>query len=134
MAKPRASKPVTEGGDALPTTIKPTELAERLGDPAFRERIEQAIAALPPDKAAELVRLLEASIRRRKTELVGYLAAAAVLVVGMAIAIYAFGRAERDQFVGWMFLAPLAAAGVIMIAVARWSRKRELADRARRDG
>ena len=31
-------------------------------------------------------------------------------------------------------LAPLAAAGVIMIAVARWSRKRELADRARRDG
>lgn len=131
MAKSRASKPITEGGDAIPASIKPAELAERLRDPEFRERIEAAVTQLPPDKAAELVVLLEASIRRRKVELIGYVTAAMVLLIGMVIALYAFGAADQDQFVGWVFLAPLAAAGVILIAVARWSAKREAQDRAR---
>lgn len=129
MAKPRRDPP--PAADA-PPPIKPKELAEQLNDPAFRERIEQAIAALPPEKAAELVALLEASIRRRKVELIGYIAAAVVLLIGMVIAVYAYGKAAHGQFIGWVFLAPLAAAGVIMIAVARWAAKREATERQQR--
>ena len=62
---------------------------------AFRERIEQGISALPPEKAAELVALLEASIRRRKIELFGYIASAVVLLLGMVIAVYVYGRAAH---------------------------------------
>lgn len=130
MAKPRRDPP-PPAADA-PPPIKPKELAEQLNDPAFRERIEQAISALPPEKAAELVALLEASIRRRKIELFGYIASAVVLLLGMVIAVYTYGRAAHGQFIGWVFLAPLAAAGVIMIAVARWAAKREAAERQQR--
>ncbi|MBK7071968.1 MAG: hypothetical protein IPH44_06670 [Myxococcales bacterium] len=130
MAKPRRDPP-PPAADA-PPPIKPKELAEQLNDPAFRERIEQAISALPPEKAAELVALLEASIRRRKIELFGYIASAVVLLLGMVIAVYVYGRAAHGQFIGWVFLAPLAAAGVIMIAVARWAAKREAAERQQR--
>ena len=130
MAKPRRDPPPPAA--AAPPPIKPKELAEQLNDPAFRERIEQAISALPPEKAAELVALLEASIRRRKIELFGYIASAVVLLLGMVIAVYTYGRAAHGQFIGWVFLAPLAAAGVIMIAVARWAAKREAAERQQR--
>lgn len=131
MAKPRRDPPPAADGP-LPPTIKPKELAEQLNDPVFRERIEQAVSNLPPEKAAELVALLEASIRRRKVELIGYISAAIVLLIGMVIAVYTYGRAAHDQFIGWVFLAPLAAAGVIMIAVARWAAKREAIERQQR--
>ena len=135
MAK-RRSEPA--GAPAKPDpavevpVIKPVELAKQLEDPAFRERIETAVSQLPPDKAAELVALLEASMMRRKVELVGYLSAALVLLVGMVLALYAYGRSDANQFRGWLLLLPLAAAGVIMIAVSRWAQKREAQDRQRR--
>ena len=136
MAKKRSPSPAADpvSDDAVaaiaePATIKPQELAERLADPEFRERVEAAIASLPPDKAVELVALLEASIRRRKIELFGYLASAAILLVGMVIALYAFGAAAQGTFIGWVFLVPLALAGVVMIAVARAARTAEAADR-----
>ena len=109
MAKKRSPSPAADpvSDDAVaaiaePATIKPQELAERLADPEFRERVEAAIASLPPDKAVELVALLEASIRRRKIELFGYLASAAILLVGMVIALYAFGAAAQGTFIGWV--------------------------------
>lgn len=131
-APPRSpgTDPLT--GETLPAVVKPTELAEKLADPEFRGRIEEAIANLPPDKAAELVDMLEESMRRRKIELAGYIAAALVLLVGMVIAMYAFGRASHRQFAGWYLLLPLAASGVMMIAVSRWANKREKEARARR--
>lgn len=132
MAKPRKDPPPPATADAPAPAQKPKELAEQLADPAFRERIEQAIGALPPEKAAELVALLEASIRRRKVELIGYIAAAVVLLIGMVIAMYTYGRAAHGQFIGWVFLVPLAAAGVIMIGVARWAAQREAAERQQR--
>ena len=129
MAKPRKDPPPPATADAPAPAQKPKELAEQLADPAFRERIEQAIGALPPEKAAELVALLEASIRRRKIELVGYLAAAVVLLLGMVIAIYAYGAAAQGRFVGWVFILPLALAGLVMIAVGRAARRAEEAER-----
>jgi|GEM_PF-3448779 len=115
-----------------PEHIKPKELASRLADPEFRERVEAAVANLPPDKAAELVALLEASIRRRKIELVGYLAAAGVLLVGMVIAIYAYGTAREGRFVGWVFMIPLALAGVVMILVGRAAKQAEAEERRKK--
>jgi hypothetical protein len=112
------------------TAVKPQELAERLADPVFQSRIEHAIEHLPPDKAAELVALLESSIRRRKIELFGYLAAAGVLLVGMIGALYAYGAAAEGRFVGWVFLMPLALAGLVMVLVGRMAKNAEAAERA----
>jgi peptidoglycan/LPS O-acetylase OafA/YrhL len=106
---------------------KPGDLAQRLEDPAFREQIEQAIQNMPPEKAAELVAMLEVSLRRRKIELVGYLGAALVLLLGMIGALYYYGTSDHGDFVGWVFLLPLGAAGAIMMLVGRW------ADRGRKD-
>lgn len=128
----RALRVEAESTVASPQKLQAGELADRLKDPAFRSRVEDAIANLPPEKAAELVTLLEASIRRRKVELIGYLAAAGVLLVGMVLALYAYGAAEEGRFVGWLFLIPLALAGVVMIVVGRLAKRAEDADRKAR--
>lgn len=104
-----------------PAGDRPGDLAQRLEDPAFREQIEQAIQNMPPEKAAQLVAMLEVSLRRRKIELVGYLAAALVLLLGMLGALYYYGTSERGDFVGWVFLLPLGLAGGIMMLVGRWA-------------
>lgn len=132
MAKRRTNRDDRPAPAVDVPEIKPVELAKQLEDPAFRERIETAVSNLPPDKAAELVALLEASMRRRKVELFGYIGAALVLLVGMVLALYAYGRADANQFRGWLLLLPLAGAGVIMIGVARWAKKREDEDRQQR--
>jgi peptidoglycan/LPS O-acetylase OafA/YrhL len=103
---------------------KQVDLAKRLADPAFQAQIEQAIAALPPERAAELVHMLEQSMRRRKIELVGYLAAAVVLLVGMVVALYVFGTAHGNSFIAWVFLVPLTLAGLVMIVVGRVARRK----------
>ena len=91
-------------------------------DPAFQRDIEQAVRDLPPERAAELVAMLEASMRRRKLELYGYLAAAAIVVVGMVGALLFLGSAKENSFVGWVFLVPLALAGLVMWLVGKKAR------------
>lgn len=115
-----------------PAGDKPGDLAQRLEDPAFREQIEQAIQNMPPEKAAELVAMLEESLRRRKIELFGYLGAALMLLVGMIGALYYYGSRQTGEFVGWIFLLPLALAGGIMWAVGRWARRGDAERRAQR--
>ncbi len=111
-------KATVEAGDKK----KPVDLAARLADPAFRAEIEDGIRTMAPDQAAELVRMLEVSLRRRKIELYGYLAAAAMMLIGMVIALYVFGASDPDQFVAWIFLLPLGLAGLVMMLVGRWAR------------
>jgi peptidoglycan/LPS O-acetylase OafA/YrhL len=107
----------------MPTPdTKPVDLAQRLADPAFRAQIEQAVAAMPPERAAELVHMLEQSLHRRKIEMIGYLAAAIVLLIGMVVALYVFGTSGGSSFIGWVFLVPLALAGLVMIVVGRVAR------------
>lgn len=108
---------------APPAKEKPGDLAQRLEDPAFRAQIEDAIKNMPPEKAAELVAMLEDSLRRRKIELFGYLGAALALVVGMVIALYIYGSSDANDFVGWVFLIPLALAGGIMWGIGRWAQR-----------
>ena len=118
--------------DAKP--VKDKDLAERLADPAFRAQIEEAVASMPPEKAAELVAMLEQSLRRRKIELVGYLAAAVLMLVGMVLSLWFYGASDGDSFMAWIFLVPLALAGLVMWAVGRWSRKHAPPPRARPAG
>ncbi|HUQ06770.1 MAG TPA: hypothetical protein VM261_29910 [Kofleriaceae bacterium] len=102
---------------------KPLDLSERLNDPAFRTQIEEGLKNMPPEKAAELVAMLEASLRRRKIELYGYIGAAAVMLVGMVTALYIYGATDHGNFMSWIFLIPMGLAGAVMWFVGRWSNK-----------
>ncbi|MBZ0236225.1 MAG: hypothetical protein K8M05_28115 [Deltaproteobacteria bacterium] len=113
---------------------KPADLAERLADPAFRAQIEEGLKNMPPEKAAELVAMLEDSLRRRKIELIGYLGAALVLLVGMVIALYVYGSSDRESFVTWIFLVPMGLAGLVMWLVGRWSNAARKKAKAARQG
>lgn len=135
MAKAPATSPSASTPSPRDPLAKPGDLAERLNDPAFREQIEEAIQNMPPEKAAELVAMLEASLRRRKLELIGYLAAAVILLVGMVGALYYYGTSDHGAFVGWIFLIPLGLAGGVMWLVGRVAergRKARNAAKARR--
>jgi hypothetical protein len=102
---------------------KPVDLSDKLNDPAFRAQIEEGLKNMPPEKAAELVAMLEASLRRRKIELYGYLGAAVVMVVGMVVALYIYGATDHGNFMSWIFLIPMGLAGAVMWFVGRWSNK-----------
>lgn len=109
-------------GTAPTGAVAAKDLAQRLQDPAFQADIEKAVRELPPERAAELVAMLEASMRRRKLELIGYLAAAAIVVVGMVGALIVMGSGDGGTFLGWVFLLPLALAGLVMWLVGKKAR------------
>jgi hypothetical protein len=121
-AKPPRPAPPAAPDDAPSGTAKTAtrgkaaarELSDRLADPAFQADIERAVRDLPPERAAELVEMLEGSIKRRKLELYGYLVAAAIVVIGMIVSLLIMGSAPEGSFVAWIFLVPLALAGVVM--------------------
>ena len=118
MAK--ATENAKEGGK------KPLDITDRLADPAFRAQIEEGIKNMPPEKAAELVAMLEASLRRRKIELYGYLGAAVVLLIGMVVALYIYGATDHGNFMSWIFLIPMGLAGGVMWFVGRWSNRQRI--------
>lgn len=118
--QPRPAPPAADPvATAAAGKVVAKDLAARLSDPAFQSEIEQAIRELPPDRAAELVAMLEASVRRRKIELYGYLLAAVVVIVGMLGALLIMGSVKDGTFIGWLFLIPLALAGLVMTVVGR---------------
>jgi hypothetical protein len=102
---------------------KPKDIHEKLADPAFRAQIEEGLKNMPPEKAAELVAMLETSLRRRKIELYGYIAAAVVLLVGMIASLYIYGATDHGNFMSWIFLIPMGLAGAVMWFVGRWSNR-----------
>ena len=112
---------------------KPLELSDRLNDPAFRAQIEEGLKNMPPEKAAELVAMLEASLYRRKMELYGYVGAAAVLLVGMVVALYIYGATDHGNFMSWIFLIPMGLAGGVMWLVGRWSNAERKKSKAAKD-
>lgn len=116
-AKPPAREP--EPATAARGKVAARELSDRLADPKFQADIEKAVRELPPDRAAELVAMLEASIKRRKLELWGYIAAAAIVLFGMVGTLLIMGSAGEGSFVAWIFLIPLAVAGLVMTWVGK---------------
>lgn len=142
-AKSRPSKTGAENAKAEPSAAEAAaavamggkgksaakDLAERLKDPKFQADIERAVRELPPEKAAQLVEMLEASMRRRKLELYGYLAAAAIVIFGMLGALVIMGSAKSGTFIGWVFLIPLGLAGLVMWRIGKRARAHERAAR-----
>jgi hypothetical protein len=119
---------------ALMAKAKAEGIHEKLADPAFRAQIEEGLKNMPPEKAAELVAMLEASLRRRKIELYGYIAAAVVLLVGMIVSLYIYGATDHGDLMTWIFLIPMGLAGGVMWSIGRWAdadRKKQKASKQR---
>jgi hypothetical protein len=84
-------------------------------------QLARAIEQLTPDEAAFFVAKLEAALKKRKIQLTGYLVAMLVWIVGTVLALAYYGMSEG--FVGWVFLVPFLAVGVILWAFGRWATK-----------
>ena len=87
------------------------------------QRVLLGVANLSPDDAQKVLEVLEKAMKRRRIQLLGYLVAAFVLVVGMIGALYYYGSQEGEGFVGWAFLIPLGLCGVVLIAFGKWSER-----------
>jgi hypothetical protein len=121
-AKARKQDSSGDSPAAGATDVTSKDLAARLADPKFQRDIEQAVRELPPERAAELVAMLEASIKRRKLELYGYLAAAVIVLLGLIGGLLIMGSTSSGSFVGWTFFIPIGLAGLVMWLVGRKAR------------
>jgi hypothetical protein len=108
-------------GDAPSTRAE--ALANDALDPRKEDDVAKAISQLTPDEAAHFVEILERAIRRRRIQLIGYLTALVVLLVGMFFALAYYGAAEEGSFVGWVFFLPFIAVGVIFFLFGRWANR-----------
>lgn len=98
-------------------------LADRAMDPRNEQDVAEAISKLTPEEARYFVGILEKSIRRRRIQLIGYLVALVVLLVGMFFALAYYGAAEEGKFVGWVFLLPFLAIGLVFWIFGRWANR-----------
>jgi hypothetical protein len=102
------AKAPTKDDELDPTKVSNDELAA-------------AVAKLSPEEALFFLAKLEAVMNKRKLQLTGYLVAFITWLVGMFFALVYYGT--HDGFVGWAFLAPFGAVGVILWAFGKWSDK-----------
>ncbi len=102
---------------------KPTPLEDELVAQAFNAakhaNLAQAVEKLNPDEAAFFLVKLEAAIRKRKIQIMGYLVAMLVWLAGMMFALVWYGT--HDGFVGWVFIAPFGLVGAILYGFGKWA-------------
>jgi hypothetical protein len=99
---------------------------------AKRERIDQGnpndrdlgeiLANLTTEEAEMFLAALELTMRKRRVQLLGYLATLVLLLFGILWAFWMYGNRDPDQFIGWVFLIPPAAAGLSLYLFGRMSR------------
>jgi hypothetical protein len=97
------------------------ELVAKAFDADKHEELARAVEKLSPEEAEFFLGKLEAALRKRKIQLLGYLIAMVVWLVGMVLALAYFGIS--DGFVGWVFLVPFALVGVILYVFGMWANK-----------
>lgn len=85
--------------------------------------LEKALADLTPEQAEMFVAALELAMKKRRVMLVGNLAAALAILIGMLWALYMYGGHEPGTFIGWVFLVPFAVAGAIMVGAAKIAKR-----------
>jgi hypothetical protein len=113
--------------------------AERLeqGNPNERD-LEQILANLTTEEAEMFLAALELTMRKRRVQLLGYLATVLLLVLGIAWSFWMYGRRDPGEFIGWVFLIPPAAAGLALYGFGKLSRSlkpsREIILPKREDG
>ena len=100
---------------------KEDPLVAQAFDSKKHEDLARAVENLSPEEALYFLTKLEAAIRKRKIQIVGYLVSMLVWIVGMMFALVWYGT--HDGFVGWAFLLPFAAVGVILYAFGKWAAK-----------
>lgn len=83
--------------------------------------LAQAIENLSPEEAQFFLHKLEAALKKRRTQLLGYLVAMVVWLIGTVFALVYFGT--HDGFTGWVFLIPFALVGVILFVFGRWAER-----------
>jgi hypothetical protein len=101
----------------------PTEdpLVAKAFDAGKHEELARAVEQLSPEEAQFFLHKLELALRKRKIQLLGYLVAMIVWLIGMVFALVYFGIA--DGFVGWVFLVPFAVVGGILYVFGMWANK-----------
>jgi hypothetical protein len=80
------------------------------------------MAELSQEQIDKLVAAIEKVERKRKILLGGYLAALVVLVVGQVLAFWVYGTSAPGSFMGWVFLVPFTAVGIVFWLFGRWAR------------
>ena len=88
-----------------------------------QEEIEAQIEQLTTEEAAIFVRILEITLKRRRAQMLGYIAAMISVVLGMLFALYMWGRHEKGTFIGWVFVIPPATAGLCLWLFGRWANR-----------
>lgn len=69
------------------------------------------------------VRALALAMRKRRVLIVGYLATAISLILGLLWALYIYGKTRGSgEFMVWVFLVPLALGAICLITFGRISR------------
>lgn len=86
-------------------------------------RKDQEELKLSPEAVEAFFRAVEKAERRRKIMLGGYLLALVVLIVGMVASFVVVGSAPKGKFMGWVFLLPFLAVGIIFVIFGRWSKR-----------
>lgn len=83
--------------------------------------LARAIENLSSEEAQFFLQKLEAALKKRRLQLIGYLVAMLVWLVGTVFALVYFGT--HEGFSGWAFLVPFALVGVILFAFGKWADK-----------
>jgi len=90
-------------------------------DAGQHEELARAVEQLSPEEAQFFLHKLEMALRKRKIQLLGYLVAVGIWLVGMVFAFVYFGM--HDGFVGWVFIAPFGAVGLVLYLFGLWANK-----------
>jgi hypothetical protein len=81
------------------------------------------LAKLDPEQAQMFAAALELAMRKRRIMLLGLLLSIVVVGFGEFGALLFWVAREPGTFVGWVFLVPLAVAGVILVATGKLARR-----------
>jgi hypothetical protein len=102
------------------------------GDPPDRDgdgavdhlaEIGAKLAELDPAQAALFIQALELTMRKRRAMLMGYLIVLVVIIVGQLAAVVVWAALGPGGFRGWVFLVPIAAAGLVLLTFGRLVRR-----------
>jgi hypothetical protein len=96
-------------------------LVAKAFDADQHEALARAVQQLDPEQAAYFLAKLERAIKKRKLQLVGYLAAMGVWMIGMVVAFVFSGT--HSGFTAWVFLAPFVAVGLVLYVFGKWADK-----------
>jgi hypothetical protein len=90
-------------------------------DAGKHDELARAIQELSPDEAEFFLWKLEIALRKRKVQLLGYLVAMVVWLLGMVGALIIYGMATG--FVGYVFILPFAVVGLVLYVFGWWANR-----------